>query len=336
MIGEKGVRLSGGQQQRIAIARAMIRSPTILLLDEATSALDAASEKVQRSSYVLYTHETIHPAVVYIIIRSISTLCTATTEHTYGYGCKQVVQKALDELLIEHKGVAVVVAHRLTTIKNCDRIVVMEKGKKVEQGSHEELLQIQVRQDSSSNSSSHNNGATSSAPAPASSSSAGGGESGEVCKGYYHHQWNTQMGEETFGAAEHMSGEQLDARELHLETEHAQEIAKLQQERAHRATRWSAVCEQRDAVVGRARVGTGAASGGGGGGGVWVVDEAAFAMAMVMLDEWAPSADWEDGLRILRRAVQEEDPPRPPQPELEPQSKSEPQPEPDVATERNG
>ncbi|XP_020594708.1 ABC transporter B family member 9-like, partial [Phalaenopsis equestris] len=41
-----GVQLSGGQKQRIAIARAMIRNPTILLLDEATSALDAESERV--------------------------------------------------------------------------------------------------------------------------------------------------------------------------------------------------------------------------------------------------------------------------------------------------
>ena len=80
-VGERGVKLSGGQKQRIAIARAMIRKPTILLLDEATSALDAASEKV--------------------------------------------VQKALDDMLTEHDGVAVVVAHRLTTIKNCNTIVVM-------------------------------------------------------------------------------------------------------------------------------------------------------------------------------------------------------------------
>lgn len=47
-LGEQGVRLSGGQRQRIAIARAMLKNPSILLLDEATSALDANSEhKVQ-------------------------------------------------------------------------------------------------------------------------------------------------------------------------------------------------------------------------------------------------------------------------------------------------
>ena len=45
-MGERGVKLSGGQRQRIAIARAILKDPSILLLDEATSALDAESEKV--------------------------------------------------------------------------------------------------------------------------------------------------------------------------------------------------------------------------------------------------------------------------------------------------
>ena len=44
MVGERGITLSGGQRQRIAIARAIVRDPSVLLLDEATSALDQTTE----------------------------------------------------------------------------------------------------------------------------------------------------------------------------------------------------------------------------------------------------------------------------------------------------
>ena len=44
--GDRGVFLSGGQKQRIAIARAVLKNPSVLLLDEATSALDTQSERV--------------------------------------------------------------------------------------------------------------------------------------------------------------------------------------------------------------------------------------------------------------------------------------------------
>ncbi len=46
LVGEKGVQISGGQKQRIAIARAIIKNPSILLLDEATSALDTENERL--------------------------------------------------------------------------------------------------------------------------------------------------------------------------------------------------------------------------------------------------------------------------------------------------
>uniref|UniRef100_A0A7S4QJ93 ABC transporter n=1 Tax=Alexandrium monilatum TaxID=311494 RepID=A0A7S4QJ93_9DINO len=55
---------------------------------------------------------------------------------------EKIVQKALDKLA--RKGSALVIAHRLTTIKDADRIVVMRQGRVAEQGTHEELLKISI------------------------------------------------------------------------------------------------------------------------------------------------------------------------------------------------
>lgn len=58
---------------------------------------------------------------------------------------ERVVQKAIEKMLNERgEGCSISIAHRLTTIKNCDMIYVMDRGKKVEEGTHEELMQADV------------------------------------------------------------------------------------------------------------------------------------------------------------------------------------------------
>lgn len=54
---------------------------------------------------------------------------------------EKVVQAALDEMQRTSPRTTLTVAHRLSTVKNCDKIVVLDRGGVKECGTHEELLQ---------------------------------------------------------------------------------------------------------------------------------------------------------------------------------------------------
>jgi ATP-binding cassette subfamily B protein len=97
LAGERGGRLSGGQRQRIALARAIIRDPSILVLDEATSALDPETEVA--------------------INKTLKGLARSRT--------------------------VLSVTHRLAPVADMDQIVVLDKGRVAEMGSHQELLKRQ-------------------------------------------------------------------------------------------------------------------------------------------------------------------------------------------------
>jgi ABC-type multidrug transport system fused ATPase/permease subunit len=111
MVGERGIRLSGGQKQRISIARAILKDAPILVLDEATSSVDTASET--------------------LIQEALSRLATAPLGSV----------APEDSNLPARRRTTIVVAHRLSTIKHADRIIVLEHGSIVEEGAHDVLMQ---------------------------------------------------------------------------------------------------------------------------------------------------------------------------------------------------
>jgi ATP-binding cassette subfamily B protein len=94
VVGERGYRFSGGEKQRIAIARLLLKHPSIVILDEATAHLDSESEAA--------------------------------------------VQRALSVAL--EGRTALVIAHRLSTVRDADQILVLDEGRIVERGKHTELV----------------------------------------------------------------------------------------------------------------------------------------------------------------------------------------------------
>ena len=94
IVGERGLKLSGGEKQRVAIARTVLKNPSIYFFDEATSALDSTTEKE--------------------IIENLDNISKGKT--------------------------TLIIAHRLSTVSNADNIIVLDKGKIIEEGSHSTLL----------------------------------------------------------------------------------------------------------------------------------------------------------------------------------------------------
>jgi ATP-binding cassette subfamily B protein len=92
--GDRGYRLSGGEKQRLALARLLLKAPSVVVLDEATAHLDSESEVA--------------------------------------------IQRALGTALAGRT--SLVIAHRLSTVRAADQILVVDGGQIVERGTHDELL----------------------------------------------------------------------------------------------------------------------------------------------------------------------------------------------------
>lgn len=98
-VGSKGVALSGGQKQRIAIARALVRDPSVLLLDEATSSLDSESERLVQQAF----ERAGQGRTMVVVAHRLATVQNADVIFVLGEG--KVLEKGDHHALLRRKGV---------------------------------------------------------------------------------------------------------------------------------------------------------------------------------------------------------------------------------------
>ncbi|GAB3278151.1 hypothetical protein GCM10027449_18160 [Sinomonas notoginsengisoli] len=120
-VTKRGGRVSAGQRQLISFARAVLASPAVLILDEATSSLDIPSERLVQAGLAKLLGGGDAPAV------------RAASAHD-GEGSPTAADSP------DGARTAVIIAHRLSTVEIADRVLVVDGGRIVEDGTPAELL----------------------------------------------------------------------------------------------------------------------------------------------------------------------------------------------------
>ena len=98
MVGERGHRLSGGEKQRLAIARLLLKSPSIVILDEATAHLDSENEALVQSAL----RQALKGRTSIVIAHRLSTIKEADQILVLDGG--KIVQRGKHEELVESGG----------------------------------------------------------------------------------------------------------------------------------------------------------------------------------------------------------------------------------------